>query len=210
MYISHEVRFSVLLTKIFITQEVINMNQKNYELFTTLIDGTVPPGAETKTSTDSISELNYGLVSITIDGSVPVAKKELSSYVPAKSKQTEPLCFVFDGPTPSDIDQAVMLLSSKGQNQFRATDAWVSYNTQKYVPFTSNKEVHYPLILKGSFGETDAVVKIRGISCGFNSLSSFVTYHILKSFGFHVRKDDIMTMRKVDSEGWINLTYERM
>ena len=112
---------------------------------------------------------------------------------------------VISDANPSTIREITRSITHGTSTNFRAKRARVNYNV-----VSSSSEI--PVIIEGTMGQLPVEIHILdGVACGFIGAITYTTLSILlDNFGFDVDPDDIMSNKKMDSNGWIRLEYVKI
>ena len=112
------------------------------------------------------------------------------------------IVYVIDQDTPFVVaEEAAALLASN--KDFQAKRAFVNYNSKHFSE-------EFPLIIEGTKdGRIPVIVKVPSVACGFVGMATYATLAVLRTFGFNVKPNDIMSDDCATPDGWFHLTYTR-
>ena len=91
---------------------------------------------------------------------------------------------------------------------FRAEKAEIHYNKLKGLQGTKESN-QYPLTLTGILDRMPTIIKVNGVTAGYGGSGPNAMVGILKYAGFIFDKDDILTERYCNSDGYIGLIYSK-
>ena len=105
-------------------------------------------------------------------------------------------------------DAAVVTLRGLLSSGFEAKTARISYNLNKGLPLAEETD-KYPLILEGTLKRSSLTVHVYSVTAGYGGTGPHAMVDILNAAGFEFLFSDILTTARADSNGQINLVYQR-
>jgi len=130
----------------------------------------------------------------------------ISVFIATKEKGDNTMSRIIIEACSSDVaEKSVINLLNGG---FVAETARISYNLNQGLPALEEAD-NYPLILEGKFGYYSMNVLVYSVTAGYGGTGPHAMVHILKVAGFKFDEADILTNKRANYNGQIDLLYKR-
>ena len=110
---------------------------------------------------------------------------------------------IFKASSPKEAETLVLSVLKIG---FVPKKATIRYNVRKGLPGRVKRINDYPLILEGHLNGNATRISVTPLAAGSKCDGAYSLHKILKICEFPIEDSDVLSIRKIDDEGWINFT----